>query len=43
VAGGAEQLFYTPLRENRHQNDAIMHGVFYLVVEEHRAPKDGRE
>jgi hypothetical protein len=31
VAGGAEDLFYHPLHENRHQNDAIMHGVYYLV------------
>jgi len=30
VQGGAEELFYTPLHENRHHNDAIMHGVFYL-------------
>lgn len=29
VAGGAEDLFYRPLHENRHQNDAIMHGVFF--------------
>lgn len=28
VAGGAEDLFYRPLHENRHQNDAIMHGVY---------------
>lgn len=42
VAAGAENLYYKPLHENRHQNDAIQHGVFYLVVEEHRAPKDAR-
>jgi len=30
VAAGAEELFLTPLHENRHCNDAIMHGVFYL-------------
>ena len=28
VAGGAEDLFFRPLDENRHQNDAIMHGVY---------------
>lgn len=29
VAAGAEELFLSPLHENRHANDAIMHGVFY--------------
>jgi hypothetical protein len=28
IAAGAESFFYHPLRENRHANDAIMHGVF---------------
>lgn len=28
-AAGAEELYYKPLRENRHQNDAIQHFVFY--------------
>lgn len=28
VAAGAEHYFSHPLRENRHANDAIMHGVF---------------
>lgn len=42
VAGGAENFYYKPLHENRHQNDAIQHGVFYLIIEERRAPKDGR-
>jgi hypothetical protein len=28
-AAGAEDLFYRPLHENRHQNDAIMHGVHF--------------
>lgn len=32
VAAGAEELFYRPLKENRHQNDAIMHGVYYRHV-----------
>ena len=31
VAAGAEELFMSPLHENRHANDAIMHGVFYLA------------
>lgn len=30
VAAGAEEYFYRPLKENRHQNDAIMHGVYYI-------------
>lgn len=42
VAGGAEQLYYKPLHENRHQNDAIQHGVYWLIIEEQRAPKDAR-
>lgn len=29
VAGGAEEFYYHPLHENRHQNDAIQHYVFY--------------
>lgn len=32
-AAGAEELFYRPLRENRHQNDAIRHFVFFTNVE----------
>jgi hypothetical protein len=32
VAGGAEDLFYRPLHENRHQNDAIMHGVYFAIT-----------
>lgn len=42
VSAGAEQLYYKPLHENRHQNDAIQHGVYWLVIEEERAPKDAR-
>lgn len=30
-AAGAEQLFDTPLHENRHANDAKRHGVFYFA------------
>lgn len=33
VDGGAEEFFYRPLHENRHQNDAIMHFVFYTQTE----------
>lgn len=32
VAGGAEELFLRPLHENRHANDAIMHGVYYHLM-----------
>jgi len=30
-AAGAETLFVTPLHDNRHQNDAMRHGVFYFA------------
>lgn len=33
VKGAAEELFYTPLHENRHQNDAIMHFTYFTQVE----------
>jgi hypothetical protein len=33
VAAGAEELYDRPLRENRHQNDAIQHFVFWTNVE----------
>jgi len=29
-SAGAEELYYRPLRENRHQNDAIQHFVFFV-------------
>ncbi len=29
VAAGAEEMYYRPLKENRHQNDAIQHFVFF--------------
>jgi hypothetical protein len=32
-AAGAEELYYRPLRENRHCNDAIQHFVFFTNVE----------
>jgi hypothetical protein len=34
VAAGAESYFSHPLRENRHANDATMHGVYRIAVEE---------
>lgn len=43
VAGGAEVYFDRPLHQNRHQNDAKMHGVYYLQVELLGRPDDGRE
>lgn len=33
MAAGAEEYFYSPLKPNRHQNDAIQHWVFYTNVE----------
>lgn len=33
VAAGAEELFDSPLYENRHSNDAIMHFVYYTSSE----------
>jgi hypothetical protein len=32
-AAGAESLYYEPHHENRHQNDAIQHFVFYRATE----------
>lgn len=46
VAGGAEDLFTRPVYENRHENDAIMHGVYYiqtkLLTPATATVKDGR-
>lgn len=33
VKGAAEELFVTPLYENRHQNDAVMHFTYYTQTE----------
>lgn len=38
VAAGAEETFVTPLHENRHQNDARMHAVFYLAKNDGKPP-----
>lgn len=32
-AAGVEEFYYTPLHENRHQNDAIQHWRYYTVTE----------
>jgi hypothetical protein len=32
-AAGAEEYYYRPLKENRHQNDAIQHFVFFTNTE----------
>lgn len=32
-AAGAEELYYHPLHENRHQNDAIQHYVYFTCTE----------
>lgn len=31
-AAGAEALYLSPVHENRHANDSIQHGVFYLAA-----------
>lgn len=31
-AAGAESLYLEPVHENRHANDSIQHGVFYLAT-----------
>lgn len=38
IAAGCEELYVTPRHENRHQNDAILHGVFYLATHEQKPP-----
>ncbi len=38
IAAGAEEEFSRPLKENRHQNDAKMHRVFYLARNEGKPP-----
>lgn len=38
VAAGAEEFFYTPLHENRHANDSIMHGWYYAQFGEDGQP-----
>lgn len=37
-AAGAEVLFLWPRKENRHANDAIRHGVYFIAVEKGAAP-----
>jgi hypothetical protein len=32
VAAGAEELYWKPLHENRHQNDAVQHFVYYTYT-----------
>lgn len=32
LAAGAEELFYRPLHENRHQNDAIIHFSNFIAI-----------
>jgi hypothetical protein len=32
-AAGAEELYWRPLRENRHQNDAVQHFCYYTQTE----------
>lgn len=32
-AAGAREMFVRPLHDNRHQNDSIMHGVYFIAIE----------
>lgn len=36
---GAEEFFYKPLHENRHQNDSIMHGWYFAQFGEDGDPR----
>lgn len=38
-AAGAEALFSHPLKENRHANDAIRHGVWYVSYHDKSMPE----
>lgn len=38
VAAGAEELYWRPLHENRHANDACQHFVFFTNVELKKLP-----
>lgn len=46
LAGGAGDLFTKPVHENRHTNDSVMHGFYYVAVEcngvELRSPGRGQ-
>jgi hypothetical protein len=37
-AAGAEEMYVSPVHENRHQNDSIQHGVFYLALNGNKPP-----
>jgi hypothetical protein len=37
-AAGAEALYLEPVHENRHANDSIQHGVFWLALNKGKAP-----
>jgi hypothetical protein len=42
-AAGAEELFSRPLHENRHANDAIRHGVWFVLNRRFRAAAQRRK
>jgi hypothetical protein len=42
-AGGAEEFFYRPLHENRHQNDAIMHFTYFSQLGPEGDPRTPNE
>jgi hypothetical protein len=33
LAGGAREVFVRPIHDNRHTNDSVMHGFYYVQVE----------
>lgn len=37
-AAGAEVLYLEPVHENRHANDSVQHGVFFLATHNGKAP-----
>lgn len=41
-AGGAKELFYRPIKDNRHVNDAVRHGVYYVQTELLKPGKNAR-
>lgn len=37
-AAGAENLYLEPVHENRHANDSVQHGVYYLAMHDEKGP-----
>lgn len=43
LAAGAKELFVRPLHDNRHQNDSIMHGVYFIAVQNGASEVQGEQ